>query len=292
MPRDRTSVASTSVSEQRQEYEQMLTSFPVPADVNIVDGELGGVAVVEIDIRTSAGDERSSDVLLFLHGGGYVLGSGRAYARFAAEVARVSDTRVISVDYRRAPEDPHPAALEDALAVYQALLESGLAPKRIAVVGDSAGGGLALATLIAAKRHGLPMPASAAVFSPWTDLALSGESLRTKADVDLTFGDSVDTLLANLARAYTSTQDATDPLISPVYADLSGLPPLLIQVGSHEVLLDDATRLASRAAAADVPVTLDVTAKAGHIFQLSPCLRETREALTRTGHFLRRQFGG
>jgi acetyl esterase/lipase len=193
----------------------------------------------------------------------------------------------VSVDYRLAPEHPYPAALDDATAAYRALLEREGGPERIVVSGESAGGNLALELLIAGKQHGLPMPAAAVLFSPMTDLTATGESFTTKAGVDPNITAAAITTRAGDYLNATGT-DPADPSVSPIFADLTGLPPLLVQAGSHEVLLDDATRLASRAAAHDVAVILDITPETGHVFQaFSAILDEGDQALTRAGAFLR-----
>jgi epsilon-lactone hydrolase len=179
-------------------------------------------------------------------------------------VGRRTDAKVISVDYRLAPEHPYPAAVDDALAAYEALLHNGTAPSDIAFAGESAGGGLAIATLVNARDNGLPLPASAFVMSPYADLTLAGMTMESKREFDPLLSQAA--LQARVAD-YTSGQDAALALISPVFADLSGLPPLIIQAGTHEVLLDDAIRLAHQAAKADVEVILDITPGVPHVFQ-------------------------
>jgi acetyl esterase/lipase len=202
----------------------------------------------------------------------------------ASQVGRRTDAKVISVDYRLAPEHPYPAAVNDALAAYEALLRGGTAPSDIAFAGESAGGGLAVATLINARDHGLPLPAAAFVMSPYADLTLSGATMETKRKADPLF--TPEAFPARVAD-YTSGQDAALGLISPIFADLSGLPPLIIQAGTHEVLLDDALRLADVAANADVEVTLDITPGVPHVFQAYyPFLDEAGAALDRAGQFL------
>ena len=171
---------------------------------------------------------------------------------------------VISVDYRLAPEHPYPAAVDDALAAYDALLRNGTAPSDIAFAGESAGGGLAVATLVNARDHGLPLPAAAFVMSPYADLTLAGTTMETKREADPLLSREN---LQSRVTDYTAGQDAALGLISPIFADLSGLPPLIIQAGTHEVLLDDAVRLARQAATADVEVTLDITPRVPHVFQ-------------------------
>jgi quinol monooxygenase YgiN len=197
---------------------------------------------------------------------------------------------VISVDYRLAPEHPYPAAVDDALAVYEALLGSGTAPSSIAFAGESAGGGLVVATLVNARDHGLPLPAAALVMSPYADLTLAGVTMQTKREADpLLSRENLQPRVTD----HTSGQDAALGLISPIFADLSGLPPLIIQAGTHEVLLDDAIRLARQAATADVEVTLDITPPVPHVFQAYyPTLDEAAAALDRAGQFLSAHLTG
>ena len=271
---------------QREVFTGMLASRPLPDDVILTPSAIGGVPVVEIEIDGVA----PAGTLLWFHGGFYVLGSPRTSAALASTVARRTGMKVISVDYRLAPEHPYPAALDDAVACYRAILGSaeGRDPGRVAVVGESAGAGLAAALLIAARNQGLAMPAAGVLFSPYADLTLTGDSMKTKAGVDPSFTAEA---IARRAADYVGGADPADPLISPVFADLRGLPPLLIQVGTHELLLDDAVRLAARAAAADVPVTLEVTPGVPHLFQaFAAMLDEGDAALVRVTEFLGRVF--
>jgi epsilon-lactone hydrolase len=247
------------VAEQRAIFHTMLTSEPLPDDVSTTEAEYGGVPVVVIDV---AGTDAST-VILYLHGGGYALGSAAASAGLASEVARRSGARVISVDYRLAPEHRFPAALDDAVAAYRALLDS-VPSERIAFAGESAGGGLVVAALVAARDAGLPQPSSAVVFSPWVDLTLAGPSMSGKADVDPAL---TPTGMRTRALDYLGDTDPVTPLASPIFADLSGIAPLLVQVGSHEILLDDAVRLAASAGAHDVEVWLQVWPDVPHVFQ-------------------------
>jgi acetyl esterase/lipase len=208
----------------------------------------------------------------------------------ASEIGRRTQAEVISVDYRLAPEHPYPAAVDDALAAYEALLQDGIDPSDIAFAGESAGGGLAIATLVNARDHGLPLPAAALVMSPYVDLTLAGTTMETKRDVDPLL--SFEALQARVAD-YVSGEDAGLGLVSPVFADLSGLPPLIIQAGSHEVLLDDAVRLARQAATADVEVTLDITPGVPHVFQgYHAILDEAGAALDRAGQLLSAHLAG
>ena len=272
--------AGIDVSEQRRLLRELTSAQPLPADVSVTAAALGGVPTAEITID---GIE-PRHVVLYFHGGVYVLGDAFQAADLASQVGRRTRAQVISVDYRLAPEHPYPAAVDDALAAYQALLHNGTAPSDIAFAGESAGGGLAVATLVNARDHGLPLPAAAFVMSPYADLTLAGATMQTKREVDVLMSREA---LQSRVPDYTSGQDAALGLISPIFADLSGLPPLIIQAGTHEVLLDDAVRLARQAATADVEVTLDITPRVPHVFQtFYPILDEAAAALDRAGQLL------
>jgi monoterpene epsilon-lactone hydrolase len=263
-----------------------MSAQPLPDDVTVSPNTLGGVRTAEITI---AGIEPRHTVLYF-HGGLYALGDAFVAADLAAQIGRRTEAKVISVDYRLAPEHPYPAALDDALAAYEALLKGGTAPADIALAGESAGGGLAIAALVAARGRGLPMPAATFVMSPYADLTLAGTTMESKSGVDSVLSRAV---LEPRVADYTTGQDPASGLISPVFADLAGLPPLLIQVGTHEVLLDDAVRLARRAALADVQVILDITPRVPHVFQsFHAILDEAIGALDRAGRFLSARLAG
>jgi len=272
--------ADLDVGELRRLLRELTSAQPLPADVTVTAAALGGVPTAEITVD---GIE-AHHVVLYFHGGVYVLGDAFQAAGLASQIGRRTRAKVISVDYRLAPEHPYPAAVDDALAAYEALLNSGTAPSDIAFAGESAGGGLAVATLVNARDHGLPRPAAAFVMSPYADLTLAGTTMETKSGADPLL--SRENLQARIP-AYTAGQDAATGLISPVFADLSGLPPLITQAGSHEVLLDDAVRLARQAATADVEVILDVTPGVPHVFQAYyPLLDEAAAALDRAGQLL------
>ena len=267
--------------EQRPLFEKMVTAAPVPADVVTTGGQLGGVPVIRVDIPgiTAGG------VIVYFHGGFFAIGSAAASVGLAADLARQARMPVVTVDYRLAPEHPYPAAPDDAMTAYRALLDSGQDAARLAVAGESAGAGLAVVTLAAIARAGLPQPSSAVLMSPWADLAGTGDSIKTKADVDPVITAEA---VRVRARDYLGGADACDPAVSPLYGSLAGLPPLLIQAGSHEILLDDAIRLAARAAYDDVAVTLDVVPGVPHVFQAyAAILDEGEAALARAGAFLR-----
>ena len=276
--------AGMDLNEQRRQLRELISAQPLPADVTVTAAALGAVPTAEITI----GGIDPRHVVLYFHGGVYVMGDAALAAGLAAQIGRRIRAKVISVDYRLAPEQPYPAAVDDALAAYQALLHDGTAPSDIAFAGESAGGGLAIATLVNARDHGLALPAAAFAMSPYADLTLAGATMQTKREADPLL--SPEALQARVAD-YTSGQDAAIGLISPIFADLSGLPPLIIQAGTHEVLLDDALRLAQRAATADVAVTLDVTPGVPHVFQAyHQILDEAAAALDRAGQFLSAQL--
>jgi acetyl esterase/lipase len=278
--------ADSDVNEQRRLLRELLSAQPLPAEVTVTAAELGGVPTAEITV-----DEiEPRHVVLYFHGGVYAMGDAFLAAELASQVGRRTQAKVISVDYRLAPEDPYPAAVDDALAAYEALLDNGTAPSDIAFAGESAGGGLAIATLVNARDHGLPLPAAAFAMSPYADLTLAGGTMETRREVDpLLSRENLQPRVTD----YTAGQDAALGLISPVFADLSGLPPLIIQAGSHEVLLDDAIRLARAAATADVEVTLEITPRVPHVFQAyHPILDEAPAALDRAGQFLSARLAG
>lgn len=232
---------------------------------------------------------RPSRVILYLHGGGYTICSPVTHRGLAGQIARSAAARLLSIDYRLAPEHPYPAAMEDALAAYQWMLAQGVRPNRIAMGGDSAGGGLTLATSVSLKAAGLPLPAALFLISPWTDLTFSGESHRTLKKVDPIFQGEGG---ASFGPAYTGQFDPALPLISPLFADLHGLPPTLIQVGSDEILLSDSTRLEEKMKSEGVNVDLQIWEGMWHVFQaFTPWLPESQHAVNRIGRFIRAQIG-
>jgi len=222
--------------------------------------------------------------VLYLHGGGYTIGSIKTHRCLAGWVSRAAKARVLIIDYRLAPEHPCPAAVDDSLAAYRFMLDSGVNPARTVVAGDSAGGGLAVAALLAIRDAKLPLPAAAVCLSPWVDMEGTGESMKTKADVDPMVGPN----LADMAKAYLGGKDLRTPLASPLYADLKGLPPMLIQVGTAEVLLDDSSRLAQRAREAGVEVVYEPWENMIHVWQIFvPMLDESKQAVARIGEYIR-----
>ncbi|MGA7417703.1 MAG: alpha/beta hydrolase [Acidimicrobiales bacterium] len=274
------------VAELRSGFEALMRNIPVPNDVRKTKTTVGGVGAVEVTVD---GND-STNVILYFHGGVYVIGSADSSVPLAADVARRTNAKVISVDYRLAPENPYPAAVEDARAAYEGLLSQGVEPSNIAISGESAGGGLTAAVLLALRDADMSMPASAFVMSPWTDLTLSGNTIVDRQDVDPILSGEALTLRVG---DYVASANSSDPFISPVFADLRGLPPMLIQVGSHEILLSDAVRFAERAANSDVEVILEVVPGVPHVFQAyAAVLDEGDAALDRAATFLKAHFGG
>jgi acetyl esterase/lipase len=226
--------------------------------------------------------------IYFLHGGGYTMGSVNTHRALAARLSQAARARVLLVDYRRAPEAPFPAAVDDAALVYQARLQELAAEGRLAVVGDSAGAGLGLACLLIARDAGAPLPVACAWLSPWVDLALTGASIATRAHRDPSVTEAT---LREMAAAYLGGRDPREPLASPLYADLSRLPPTLVQVGTEEILHDDAPRLADAARAAGVEVTFEEWPDMFHVWHaFAGALPEADEAIASVGAFLDRAF--
>ena len=273
-----------SVAETREGFAKLMGAMPVPDGVVVAETSLGGRPALGVTPDHGAGPA----TLLYLHGGSHVVGSPRTALGLTAGLVVRTGMAAVSLDYRLAPEHPFPADVEDAVAAYRGLLERGHRPGSIAFAGDSAGGGLAIAGALAARAAGLPVPAAIVAFSPGVDATRSGGSMVTKADVDPLIDRAA---IDRMSSLYVAGRDRADPLLSPaVTADLTGLPPLLVQVGTNELLLDDARRLALRASDADVDVVLDITAKVPHVFQsFTDVLDEAGEALDRAALFLRQR---
>ena len=273
-----------SLQELRDRIEAAQGALPLADGTTRADVELGGVRCV---ILTP--DAGWTATILYMHGGGFRLASANAYASFGSRLAAASGARVVLVDYRLAPEHPFPAAAEDSLAVYGALLADGTDPASVVVAGDSAGGGLTMSVLVGARDRGMPLPAGGAPLSPWADLTNSGESYVTRADADKLFSMASATEAAAL---YLNGADPTHPLASPGLADLAGLPPLLIHVGDAEVLLDDARNLAARAEAAGIDVSFRIFPEMPHVWHLAyPAYPEAVDAVEEIVAFVRRVTG-
>jgi len=251
----------TPFMDRRAQSEQFAAAFIKPPGIEIETGELNGVAVEWITPDRA----HPSRIFFHLHGGGYVLGNPAASRNFTSEFARLTQCRVVSIDYRLAPEHPFPAAVDDAVSAYRALLSQGRDAGDIAIGGESAGGGLAVATLIAARDKQLPLPASLVAMSPWTDMRCESGSFHTKAKVDPLLTRRS---LKEMADAYLGSTDPRDGLASPAMADLKGLPPMLIHVGTDEVLLDDSRHLLAAAKAANVEADLVIWPDMIHVWHM------------------------
>jgi len=269
-------------AERRQRLDEVGSVWPVADDITLEPVDVAGVPG---EYSIAPGSD-ASRVLMFFHGGGYCSGSIRSHRRLVTEAGRAAGARTLAVAYRLAPEHPFPAALEDALTVWHFVREQGIAARHIAVGGDSAGGGLTLALIGQLQVAGEELPACAWLLSPWTDLTMSGSTLATKDSVDPLIHSGY---LRELADAYLQGNlDRGDPRVSPLYADLTDLPPILIQVGSDETLLADATRFAAAAGAADVALTLEVWPHMIHAWPLwNAHLELGRQALAKAGAFMK-----
>jgi acetyl esterase/lipase len=280
----RPAVVGATVAESRAGFEQLAQMFPLAPDVRAEPVDAGGVPAEWVSVPESRADR----AIFYLHGGGYVIGSPNTHRELASRIARATRARALVVDYRLAPEHPFPAAVEDSLAAYRWLLGTGVAPSRVAIAGDSAGGGLTLATLLALRDRKQPLPACGVCMSPWTDLEGTGRSAQP--------GGADDPLLKveglrEMGQHYAA-KSPRDPLAAPLYADYRGLPPLLIQVGTREILLDDSTRVAEKAKAAGVVVTLEPWEGLIHVWQLfGPNMPEAAQAVERIGEFTRKHTG-
>lgn len=271
-----------SVEEQRAVMESSATMFPPEADVLVESIDLGGVPADWIAVEES----RPDFVILYLHGGAYVMGSRRTHRGLAGRMARATRGHVLLPDYRLAPEHPFPAAVEDATSCWRWLLSAGYEPGRMAIAGDSAGGGLTLAALLALKEAGDPLAACAVCLSPWTDLEGTGPTAQAGAvDDPMMTPES----LRGSGRLYAG-DDLRNPLAAPLHGDPAGLPPLLIQVGTREVLLSDSTRFAEKAQASGVEVELEVEEGLLHVWQMFAHLPEAGAAMERIGSFVQRHW--
>jgi phosphinothricin tripeptide acetyl hydrolase len=277
-------VRGADVLAMRKNMEAVVAAMPSPVGATVTPVSANGVPAE----WTVASGARDDVAIVYLHGGGYVMGSLNTHRGHCARLSRVARARVLSVDYRLGPEHPHPAALEDAVAAVRFARESGFAPGRTAVAGDSAGGGLTLATLVALRDAGDPAPTAGLCISPWTDLALSGDTIRSKAAEDPMVRAADLRLMAD---AYLAGRDPKTPLASPLYADLAGLPPVLLQVGSAEILLDDSVRLAERASRAGVQADLRVWPDMIHVWHaFADILPEGQQAVDEMAAFLEKRL--
>jgi acetyl esterase/lipase len=274
-------VVPQPVEDLRAGFRAMMATIPVPDGIRTATTTLGSRPALRVE---PTGRSRPG-TLLYFHGGGFVYGSPETALPLTGHLVARTGLTALSLDYRLAPEHPFPAAIHDGLDAYRALLDSGQDPSTIAFAGDSAGGGLTITTCLAARDANLPMPAAIVAFSPGLDATRTGESMDTKAAVDPFFTRET---LEHSGRMYTAGQDPSHPLLSPcVHADLTGLPPMLLQAGTDEMLLDDATRMAERASSAGVDVILDITVGVPHVFQsFAGILPEADDALDRAALLL------
>jgi acetyl esterase/lipase len=272
----------TSVAQMRSDWDAAFAGCMVPVSCRLVSaGGVDGEWIVPADAPPDK-------AILYLHGGGFRLGSVASHRDLIARIAEASGCRVLAVNYRLAPEHRVPAALEDALTAYAWMSKQGLAPEDIALAGDSAGGNLVLTTMLRLRDRGEALPAAGVLMSPWTDLAASGESFQSRAAADPIHQRS---MILALAKGYIGEGgDPLNPLASPLYADLNGLPPLLIHAGDREAVRDDATMLADKAKAAGVDAELKVWDGMIHVFQMFPEIPQAREAIAAIGAFLRRHL--
>ena len=279
--RSRPNMADLTIEEQRAQMQVGFTQFKLPTDVRCDPVDAGGVAAEWI---TTPGVD-TKRVICYLHGGGYVLGSINTHREMVSRLSRAASARVLIIDYRLAPENPFPAAVDDSIAAYRWLLSVGVDSARLVIAGESAGGGLTVATLVALRDAGEPLPRAGICLSPWVDLECLGESIVTKAEIDPVV--SKDNILM-LAKAYLGNTDPCTPLASPLYAELTGLPSLLIQVGTAEMLFDDARRLTDHARAAGVDVILEPWEDMIHMWHFfAAILPEGQQAIDRIGEFIR-----
>lgn len=276
--------ASSDLGELRQLYDDLCDLAPVPTGVSVKASTLGSVPIEILSPKSVMGD----GVILYLHGGGHMVGSLRSHRGLASRLALAARLKVVVVDFRLAPEHTYPVALDDVLAAYQGLLDQGLPANKIALAGDSAGGGLCLSLMLRARDQGLPLPACAALFSPFVDLTGSAPSIAENSEGDiLVSAESVHGTRA----VYLPEGDATHPYVSPLFGDLKGLPPLMMHVGGTERLLDDSLRLGRRAAMAQVMVDCKIWPNMPHVWQIfAPILSEGQASLDEAGAWLAKQL--
>lgn len=277
---------ASEIAQMRLDLDARGKASGLAADVTVQPVDVNGVRAE----WTSTPDADSSSAILYLHGGGYVIGSLDSHRHLVAEIGRAAGTWTLAIDYRLAPEHRFPAPVEDTVAAYRYLLDSGIKPNRIAIAGDSAGGGLVLGALLAIREAGLPLPACGWCISPWVDMEALGESFTDRAETDPTVQKATIEMMAGY---YMGGGDPRHPHAAPIYGDLRGLPPLLIQVGAAETLLDDSIALARKAGAADVPVDLQIWPEMIHIWHIYfPTLSAGRRAIASGGSFVRNIIRG
>ena len=277
---------SDDYRQRRKDMDAAFSAYPVARDVTVEPVTANGVRA---EWTSTPQDDRDA-ALLYVHGGGYVIGSLDSHRHLVSEAGRAAKSWALALDYRLAPEYPFPAAVEDAVSGYRYLLSRGIRPGRIAIAGDSAGGGLVVAAMLAIRDAGLAQPACGWCISPWVDMEGIGESMSAKAAADPMVQREP---LLDMARLYLGGANPRSPLAAPIYADLKGLAPLLIQVGAAETLLDDAIRLAKVAGAADVRVDLQVWPEMVHVWHIfHPELKAGLQAIRAGGEFVRARLAG
>ncbi len=274
----------TPMSTIRKEWDAVFSDVVPTVGAKSQPVDVGGIKAEWI----SAPEAQQDRVVLYLHGGGYVLGSINSHRDVCERLSRAAKARVLAIEYRLAPEHPFPAGIDDAVAAYRWLLKQGLSAKRLAIAGDSAGGGLSMSTLLALKQAGDPLPACVTLMSPWVDLELLGDSMTSKGDEDPMIKKP---MVAIMSATYVPSGDLRNPLISPLNADLTGLPPLMIHVGTREVLLDDSIRLAARAKKAGVEAELKTWEGHVHVFQIfASGVKDGETSLQELGAFIRKHI--
>jgi acetyl esterase/lipase len=277
---------ASEIAQMRKDIDARGLNFRLPSDVTVEKVAANGVGAE----WTAAPDAARDAAILYLHGGGYVIGSLDSHRHMVAEAGRASGARTLAIDYRLAPEHPFPAAVDDSVAAYRFLLDSGIRPNRIAIAGDSAGGGLVVCAMLAIRQAGLPQPGCGWCISPWVDMEALGASFTDRAETDPTVQKAT---IGFMAQTYLGGADPRSPLAAPIHGDLKGLPPLLIQVGACETLLDDALLLARKAGMADVMVDLQIWPEMIHVWHLyHPMLGAGRRAIAAGGAFVRNSLRG
>jgi monoterpene epsilon-lactone hydrolase len=268
--------AKGSITEQRSRQEKTTRFFKIPKDFIINKQSINGIQAEFIDVESS-----KKGVILYLHGGAYAVGSVKVHREFLTRLVKACQIKVLAIDYRLAPEHPFPAALEDSLAAYNWLISEGYDPLTIVIAGDSAGGGLAIATLLALREHQTPLPSCAVCLSPWLNLTPTGQKKNNNNDPILN-----PEILGVFSHYYAGLSDAANPLISPLFADLKGLPPILIQAGTNEILIDEIQQFYEKAQQANIQITIDRWPGLFHVFQIIPIIPETQRSLDNIAKFI------
>jgi acetyl esterase/lipase len=269
-----------TITDQRARQEKSVRFFRLPKQVRCK-----AISDLGVPSEWIVSPDSGTGIILYLHGGAYALGSIQSHREMIARLVLTTNCKALAINYRLAPENPFPAAFEDVIMAYEGVLSGGVAPSQICIAGDSAGGGLAIATLFALREQGIPLPAGVFCFSPWLDLTLSGDSVLKNMNHDPILSA---TILQKYVNYYIGNHNATDPLISPLFGDLRGLPPIHIQSGRNEILLDDSVRFYEKARQTGVDVTLKIWDDMFHVFQLFSFLPETQESMKQVSEFLSR----